>query len=98
FTTFSTRSPQLFVDVDRTKARMLGVPIGSVFQALQVYIGSSYVNDFSYLGRAFQVNAQADAPFRLSPDDLARVKVRSSTSGALVPLGTLVTLRDDTGP
>jgi hydrophobe/amphiphile efflux-1 (HAE1) family protein len=98
FTTFSTRSPQLFVDVDRTKARMLGVPIGSVFQALQVYIGSSYVNDFSYLGRAFQVNAQADAPFRLTPDDLARVKVRSQTSGALVPLGTLVTLRDDTGP
>jgi HAE1 family hydrophobic/amphiphilic exporter-1 len=98
FTTFSTRSPQLFVDIDRVKARMLGVPVGAIFQALQVYIGQSYVNDFSYVGRAFQVNVQADAPFRLSSGDLSRLKVRSTTTGALVPLGTLVSLRDSTGP
>ena len=97
FTTFSTRSPQLFVDVDRVKARMLGVPIGSIFQAMQVYVGSAYVNDFAYYGRAFQVIAQADAPFRVDPQDLTRVRVRS-TSGALVPLGSLVTLKDSTGP
>jgi HAE1 family hydrophobic/amphiphilic exporter-1 len=98
FTTFSTRSPQLFVDVDRVKTRMLGVPIASVFQALQVYIGSAYVNDFAHFGRAFQVTAQAEGPFRASPDDLARIRVRSATSSALVPLGTLVSLRNATGP
>jgi HAE1 family hydrophobic/amphiphilic exporter-1 len=97
FTTFSTRAPQLFVDIDRTKAQLLNVPVQNVFQALQVYIGSAYVNDFSYLGRAFQVTVQADAPYRVDASDLINLKVRSAT-GALVPLGTLVSFRQTTGP
>jgi HAE1 family hydrophobic/amphiphilic exporter-1 len=97
FTTFSTRAPQLFVDIDRTKAQLLNVPVQNVFQALQVYIGSAYVNDFSYLGRAFQVTVQADSPYRVDASDLINLKVRSAT-GALVPLGTLVSFRQTTGP
>ena len=97
FTTFSTRSPQLFVDVDRTKARMLGVPVGNIFQALQVYVGSAYINDFSLFGRAFQVNAQAEGDKRLDAKDLMSIKVKSD-AGALVPLGSLVSFRNETGP
>ena len=97
FTTFNTRSPQIYVNIDREKAQMLSVPIGNVFQALQVYIGSAYVNDFTAYGRSFQVNAQADAPYRVQTSDLTNIKVRSS-AGALIPLGTLVTISDATGP
>jgi len=97
FTTFNTRSPQVYVNIDREKAQMLGVPIGNVLQALQVYIGSAYVNDFTAYGRSFQVNAQADAPYRVQPSDLTNIKVRS-LAGALIPLGTLVTISDSTGP
>jgi hydrophobic/amphiphilic exporter-1 (mainly G- bacteria), HAE1 family len=97
YTTLSNNSPQLFVNVDRVKAQMLNVPIGNVFEALQVYIGSAYVNDFTRLGRAFQVNAQAEGRDRLSKEDLIRIKVRS-TSGALVPLGSLVSFEERTGP
>ncbi|MGQ4274448.1 efflux RND transporter permease subunit [Terrihabitans sp. B22-R8] len=97
YTTFNTRSPQIFVDVDREKAQILGVPIGNIFGALQSYIGSAYVNDFTAFGRSFQVNIQADAPYRLQASDITNIKVRS-TSGALVPLGTLVKLESATGP
>ncbi len=97
FTTFNTRSPQIYVDIDREKAQILDVPVGNIFQALQVYIGSAYVNDFTAYGRSFQVNAQADSPYRVEPADLTRIKVRSS-AGALVPLGTLVKISDNTGP
>lgn len=97
FTTFNTRSPQIYVDIDREKAQILGVPVGNIFQALQVYIGSAYVNDFTAYGRSFQVNAQADAPYRIESADLTRIKVRSN-AGALVPLGTLVKISDATGP
>jgi hydrophobic/amphiphilic exporter-1 (mainly G- bacteria), HAE1 family len=97
YTTFNTRSPQLFVDLDREKAQILDVPIGNIFQALQSYIGSAYVNDFTAFGRSFQVNIQADAAYRLSPSDITSIKVRSN-SGALVPLGSLVTLQNSTGP
>ena len=97
YTTFNTNAPQLFVDVDREKAQLLGVPIGNIFQGLQSYIGSAYVNDFTAFGRTFQVNLQADAAYRLKPSDITSIRVRSS-SGALVPLGSLVTLRDSTGP
>ena len=97
FTTFSTRAPQISIEIDRTKAQILNVPLQNVFQALQVYVGSAYVNDFSYLGRAFQVTVQADAPFRVDPQDLVGIKVRSA-AGALVPLGTLVSFRPTTGP
>ncbi len=97
FTTFNTRAPQVYVDIDREKAQQLNVPIGNIFQAMQVFIGSAYVNDFTAYGRSFQVNAQADGPYRIKTSDITQIQVRSS-DGALVPLGTLVKLRDDTGP
>ncbi len=97
FTTFTASTPQVFVDIDRTKAQMLNVPISAVFDALQQNLGSAYVNDFNAYGRVYQVRAQADAAFRLTRDDIGQLKVRSST-GALVPLGTLVSIRDVSGP
>jgi HAE1 family hydrophobic/amphiphilic exporter-1 len=97
FSTFSISSPQVYVDIDRDKAQILDVPVGNIFQALQVLVGSAYVNDFSSYGRAFQVKVQAEPKYRLEQSDLLQIKVRS-TAGALVPLGTLVTLRDTTGP
>jgi HAE1 family hydrophobic/amphiphilic exporter-1 len=97
FTTFSANSPQVFLEIDRTKAQMLNVPIGNVFEALQVNLGQAYVNDFNAFGRVYQVRAQADVRFRLEEADIASIKVRSAT-GALVPLGTLVSLRDTAGP
>jgi HAE1 family hydrophobic/amphiphilic exporter-1 len=97
FTTFSASSPQIFLEIDRTKAQMLNVPIGNIFEALQVNLGSAYVNDFNAFGRVFQVRAQADQGFRVEREDIARLKVRSAT-GALVPLGTLVDIVDRAGP
>jgi HAE1 family hydrophobic/amphiphilic exporter-1 len=97
FTTFNTRAPQVYLDIDRVKAQQLNVPLESVFGALQTLLGSTYVNDFTALGRSFQVTAQADAPFRVKLSDVYQFKVRS-TNGALVPLGTLVTERNQTGP
>ncbi len=97
FTTFNTRAPQVYLDVNRTVAQQLNVPISSIFEALQVLVGSAYVNDFTALGRSFQVTAQADAAFRVKIDDLLQFKVRS-TNGALVPLGTLIRVTDTTGP
>ena len=97
FTTFSASSPQIYLEIDRTKAQMLNVPIGNIFEALQVNLGSAYVNDFNAFGRVFQVRAQADQNFRLDREDIARLKVRSAT-GALVPLGTVVNIVDRAGP
>lgn len=97
FTTFSASSPQVFLNIDRTKAQMLNVPMSNVFEALQVNLGSAYVNDFNAFGRIFQVRAQADAQFRLNKEDIARLKVRSAT-GDLVPMGTLVEIKEASGP
>jgi HAE1 family hydrophobic/amphiphilic exporter-1 len=97
FTTFSANSPQLFLEIDREKARILNVPIASIFETLQVNLGTAYVNDFNFLGRVWQVRAQADQRFRVEQADINRLRVRSST-GALVPLGTLVEAREVTGP
>ena len=97
FTTFSGSSPQLYLEIDRTKARMLNVPIPAIFEALQINLGTSYVNDFNAFGRVYQVRAQADQKFRLEGEDISRLKVRSAT-GALVPLGTLLEIRDVAGP
>jgi HAE1 family hydrophobic/amphiphilic exporter-1 len=97
YTTFSSKTPQIYLEIDRTKARMLNVPLSTVFDALQINLGSIYVNDFNVFGRVYQVTAQADVPFRLERPDILNLKVRSST-GALVPLGTLLTIRDITGP
>ncbi len=97
FTTFSASAPQIYLEIDRTKAQMLNVPIGNIFEALQVNLGSAYVNDFNAFGRVFQVRAQADQGFRLEREDIARLKVRSAT-GALVPMGTIVDIVDRAGP
>lgn len=96
FTTFNTAQPRYFVDIDRTKAEQLDVPLRSVFDTLQVQLGSAYVNDFNRFGRTYRVTAQADAEFRMTPDDLRKLFTRSRT-GAMVPLGSLVELRPVTG-
>ncbi|MEM8878388.1 MAG: multidrug efflux RND transporter permease subunit [Pseudomonadota bacterium] len=97
FTTFSASSPQLFLDIERDKARMLNVSIPAIFDTLAINLGTSYVNDFNAFGRVNQVRAQADEEFRLDIEDIERLKVRSAT-GALVPLGTLVDIRTVAGP
>jgi HAE1 family hydrophobic/amphiphilic exporter-1 len=97
FTTFSASSPQLFLEIDRDKARMLNVAIPDIFETLSINLGTSYVNDFNAFGRVYQVRAQADQGHRIERSDIVRLKVRSQT-GALVPMGTLVDIRDVTGP
>jgi hydrophobe/amphiphile efflux-1 (HAE1) family protein len=97
FTLFETATPQLYLDIDRTKAQLLGINVADVFTALQVYIGSSYVNDFNLFGRTFRVTAQADAPYRRDPKDVLKLRVRNS-AGATVPLGSFTTVRDVSGP
>lgn len=96
FTLFSTRTPQIFADIDRTKSEMLGVPIGRVFEALSVYMGSAFVNDFNILGRTYRVTAQADNPYRLDLRDVANLKTRN-VSGEMVPIGSVATFSDVTG-
>ncbi len=97
FSLFETSTPQLYLDIDRTKAQMLGVSIPDVFAALQIYIGSSYVNDFNLFGRTFRVTAQADSPYRIDAKDVLGIRVRNS-SGGIVPLGSFTTVRDTAGP
>ncbi len=97
FSLYETATPQLFLDIDRTKAQLLGINIADVFSALQVYIGSAYVNDFNLLGRTFRVQAQAGAEFRLEPKDVLALRVRN-TAGETVPLGSFTTVRDISGP
>ena len=97
FTTSSVSSPQVYLEVDREKARMLDVPIGAIFETLSINLGTAYVNDFNLFGRNYQVRAQADGPFRMERGDIERLKVRSN-NGGLVPLGTLVEIREQTGP
>ena len=97
FTTFSASSPQFFLEIERDKARMLNVPIPNIFETLSINLGTSYVNDLNFVGRPTRVVAQADREFRAERDDILRLKVRSAT-GELVPLGTLVSIRDVTGP
>ena len=97
FTLFENSTPQIYLDIDRTKAQMLGVNVADVFGALQVYIGSAYVNDFNLLGRTFRVTAQADAPYRRDPGDILKIRVRNG-SGETVPLGSFTTIRNIAGP
>jgi multidrug efflux pump len=97
YTPFSANTPQLYADVDRTRAKMLNVPLNNLFDTLQVYLGSSYVNDFNLFGRTYRVTAQAEGSFRTDPEEIARLKTRSA-SGAMVPLGSLVEIRRTTGP
>ena len=97
FTLFENSTPQIYLDIDRTKAQMLGVNVADVFGALQVYIGSAYVNDFNLLGRTFRVTAQADALYRREPSDILKIRVRNG-SGETVPLGSFTTVRNIAGP
>jgi hydrophobe/amphiphile efflux-1 (HAE1) family protein len=97
YTLFDTSTPRVFADIDRRKADMLGVPPERVFEALQVYLGSAFVNDFNLLGRTYRVTAQADAPFRATEADIANLRTRSN-SGAMVPIGSVATFDDRTGP
>ena len=97
YTLFSMNTPRVYADVDRRKADMLGVSPSKIFEAMQVYLGSSYINDFNLLGRTYRVTAQADAPYRGSTADIANLKARSD-SGAMVPVGSVATFKDETGP
>jgi multidrug efflux pump len=96
-TTFRAHVPQVYLDVDRAKAESMGVPLNNVWDTLQIYLGSLYVNDFTYLGRPYHVTLQADAPFRAKPEDVPNLKTRN-VNGEMVPLGTLATVRDITAP
>jgi hydrophobe/amphiphile efflux-1 (HAE1) family protein len=97
FTTFSTRTPRLSADIDRERAEQLGVPVANVFSTLGTYLGSTYVNDFNYLGRTFRVTAQADAPYRDQTSDIGHLRTRSA-AGEMVPLDAIMTLKNDSGP
>ena len=97
FSTYNTGSPRISADVDRDKALMMGVQPGAVFDTLGVYLGSSYVNDFNMLGRTYRVTAQAEPQYRDDIADIANLKTRSS-SGAMVPIGSVANLVNDSGP
>lgn len=97
-TFFSPTSPQLFVEVDEAKALTMGIPLASIYETLQGTMGTLYVNDFNMTGRAYRVVLQADAPYRMQPDDLGRLYVRSSTTQAMVPLAAVITVKDIVGP
>jgi hydrophobe/amphiphile efflux-1 (HAE1) family protein len=97
FSLFETATPELYLDIDRVKAQMLGIAAPDVFAALQIYIGSIYVNDFNLFGRTFRVTAQAAAPYRIDPRDILNIRVRNATGGT-VPLGSFTTVRDMSGP
>src|SRR6185295_10129405 len=97
FSMFENATPQLYLDIDRVKAQMLGINVSDVFSTLQTYLGSAYVNDFNLLGRTFRVTAQADADFRLHSEDVLKLRVRNN-NGDAVPLGSFTTISDISGP
>jgi hydrophobic/amphiphilic exporter-1 (mainly G- bacteria), HAE1 family len=97
FTSFTANDPQQLVEIDREKAKAIGVPISQVTQALGVYMGSEYVNDFDFNNRSYRVYVQADQPFRMNARDLRQYYVRSDSTG-LVPLGNIVSLTETAGP
>src|SRR5581483_10036448 len=97
FSTFTVNVPQLDANIDRIKAKQQGVPLQNLFDTMQVYLGSLYVNDFNRFGRTYQVIAQADAPFRDRPEDITRLKTRND-KGQMVPLGALVHVAETHGP
>ncbi|NBB10210.1 efflux RND transporter permease subunit [Pseudomonas sp. SLFW] len=97
FTLFNANSPSVYTDLDRLKAQQVGLTPTDVFSTLQVYLGSQYVNDFNYLGRTYQVIAQADGKFRQSGEDITRLKARNA-AGDMVPIGTVAQLKTDTIP
>jgi multidrug efflux pump len=97
FSSFQINVPQLFADVDRDKAKQLGIRLNDLFSTLQIYLGSQYVNDFNKFGRTYQVIAQADAPYRSTAEDISQLKVRN-VRGDMVPLGSVLTVKQSYGP
>jgi multidrug efflux pump len=97
FSGYQINVPQLFADVNRVKAKQLGVPLSEINQALQINLGSLYVNDFNQFGRTYQVRVQADAPFRSQREQIAQLKVRND-KGEMIPLSTIMTIKDTYGP
>ena len=97
FSSFQVNVPQLYADIDRTKARQLGVPVTDVFDTMQIYLGSLYANDFNKFGRTYSVRVQADAPYRARAEDIGLLKVRSAT-GEMVPLSALMKVSPSFGP
>ena len=97
FSNYQINVPQLNVDLDRAKAKQLGVPVTEVFDTMQIYLGSLYINDFNRFGRVFQVRAQADAPYRAKAEDILQLKTRNS-AGDMVPLSSLVKVSPTYGP
>jgi multidrug efflux pump len=95
-TTFRANVPQLWLDVDRVKAKSMNVPLSNIFGTLQTYLGSSYVNDLTLFGRTYRVTAQADSEFRLKPDDIRLLKTRNA-AGGIVPLGSVSTVQEVSG-
>ncbi|MDZ3992531.1 multidrug efflux RND transporter permease subunit [Pseudomonas sp. Teo4] len=96
YSPFSADTPQVFVELDRERAEMLGVSNSQINQAIETYFGSTYINDFNLVGRTYRVTAQADLPYRVTPQDLARVKVRNA-DGQMVPLASVTQLRESLG-
>ena len=97
FSSFRANTPWLFLNIDRDRVKMMGVSMGEVFNTLQVYLGSLYVNDFNRFGRTWQVNVQGDANFRKQIEDLKQLKIRNERGG-MVPLGTMASISDINGP
>jgi hydrophobe/amphiphile efflux-1 (HAE1) family protein len=97
FSSYQVNVPQLSADVDRVKAKQHGVALADVFDTMQTYLGSTYVNDFNRFGRTYRVVVQADAPFRSHADDIARLKTRNG-AGEMIPLGALLNVRETFGP
>jgi multidrug efflux pump len=97
FSGYQVNVPQLYADIDRTKARQLGVAVTDVFETMQIYLGSLYVNDFNKFGRTYSVRVQADAKYRARADDVGQLKVRSA-SGEMIPLSALLKVRQSAGP
>ncbi len=97
FSLYNTRTPTVYADIDRVKTEMLGVTVDNINQTLEVYLGSVFVNEFNYLGRTYRLEAQADAPYRITTEDIANLKTRN-LSGNMVPIGSVATFRDITAP
>ena len=97
YTFFETQTPRVYLDIDREKARQMNVELQDLFNTLENNLGSAYVNDFNFVGRTFRVLAQADAPNRMTRDDILNLRVRSTT-GHMIPVGSLATLKDTSGP
>jgi len=97
FSSFDINVPQIDSHVDREKAKTYGIPLGDVFDTMQVYLGSLYVNDFNRFGRTYQVNVQAESPYRLQPEDISHLRTRN-LAGEMIPLGSVVTIKPIYGP